>query len=197
MSKRLGCSKAFLSFHGEPLLSHIISQVSLFSDEIVIAIGIRDSILDYQQFLSGPVRIVKDDLLQQSPLVGIFTGLRSTKSANAMVLPCDLPFISESIVSFLFDKIIGRDAAIPRWSNGDIEPLHSTYNVAKARLAAEEALSAGQLRVSNMIDRLNDVVYVNVEELRRFDRMLLTFFNINTQDDLKKAEQLLLRSRSP
>lgn len=80
---------------------------------------------------------------------------------------------------------------VPIWSNGNIEPIHSTYNVAEARLAAEKTLLMGQLKVSNMIDRLRDVIYVDVEELRKMDRDLVTFFNINTKEDLKRAEQIL------
>jgi len=42
-----------------------------------------------------------------------------------------------------------------------------------------------------MIVRLRDVQYVSTMVLRQMDSKLLTFFNINTFGDLKRAESLL------
>jgi len=41
-----------------------------------------------------------------------------------------------------------------------------------------------------MIKRLDKVVYVSTDELKRFDQELITFFNINNQEDLKAAKKL-------
>lgn len=80
---------------------------------------------------------------------------------------------------------------VPLWPNGYIEPLHSVYNVSAALRASEAATEGGNLRISNMIERLERTIYVPVEELRRFDPDLLTFFNINSKEDLKRAEAIL------
>lgn len=191
MSTRFGESKPFLDLAGEPLLSHVIKRASLFSDEIVIAIATNDSTQKYERFLSNRVRLSRDNSLRKSPLVGIVTGLRSVGSTYAMVLASDLPFLNEHVASLLFEKASKSDAAIPRWLNGNIEPLHAVYKVQEARIAAEEAVLRGELKVSSMIGRLKNVVYVSVEEIRALDQDLLTFFNINTREDLKKAEEIL------
>jgi molybdopterin-guanine dinucleotide biosynthesis protein A len=191
MSTRFGRSKPFLSLLGTPLLLRSITEASRFSDEIVVTIGKNASIQRYERLIPNRVRITKDVLPQQSPLVGIYTGLRSVKSRYAIILPCDLPFVNEGVVSLLFEKVLEHDAAVPIWPNGNIEPIHSTYNVGEARLAAEKTLKMGQLKVSNMIDRLKTVVYVDVEELRKMDKDLLTFLNINTKQDLRRAEKIL------
>lgn len=190
MSTRLGADKPFLLLHGEPLLRHVISCASRFSDEIVISIGYRDSMTRFEQFLSDHTKIAKDNSEQQSPLIGILTGLRSVGSSNVMILSCDLPFVNEDVVSLLLQRLGKFSAAIPRWSNGNIEPLHSAYRVPDAKLAAEQALSLGHLRVADMIDRISNVTYVDVEDLRKFDRQLLTFFNVNTMEDLENAETM-------
>jgi molybdopterin-guanine dinucleotide biosynthesis protein A len=191
LSQRLGQSKPFFRLLGEPLLWHTITQVQKFSDETVVAIGGNDSIEKYLSFLNDKVRIAKDDSEYRSPLVGILTGLRFVRSAYTMIVACDLPFLSQHVAFHLFDTAMNCDAVVPKWPNGYIEPLHSVYNVAKTKLATERTLQNGELRVSNMIDRLDNVTYVDVEELRKFDRDLLTFFNINTKEDLKKAEEML------
>jgi molybdopterin-guanine dinucleotide biosynthesis protein A len=193
MSTRFGADKPFFPLHGQPLLSHAIARALRFSNEIVVTIGNGDSESKYARFVSNHVRVVKDAVRQQSPLVGILTGLRSVRSTCVMILPCDLPFVDERVASLLLEKVSNFDAAIPRWPNGNIEPLHSAYRVTEARIAAENALLRGKLRVANMIDRLNKVIYVDVDELRRLDSNLLTFFNINTKEDLWKAEEILKR----
>lgn len=196
MSTRFGVSKPFLPLCGEPLLSHVIRRALTFSDEIVLAIGMNDSPQRYGQFLSSRVKLSTDDSFLQSPLVGVLTGLRRVESDYSLVLPCDAPFVNQHVADLLFHKASGADAAIPRWPNGNIEPLHSVYSVARARSAAEETLMNGQLRVSEMIARLDYVVCVNVEELRGLDEDLLTFLNINTPEDLDRAEEVLkARSR--
>jgi molybdopterin-guanine dinucleotide biosynthesis protein A len=108
-----------------------------------------------------------------------------------MVLSCDLPFVNDSVATFLLEKTLQFDAAVPKWPNGNIEPLHSAFNVAEAKSATEKTLLMGQLRVSHMIDRLRNVAYVNVEEMRKLDNDLLTFFNVNTKTDLRKAEKIM------
>jgi molybdopterin-guanine dinucleotide biosynthesis protein A len=192
MSSRLRGSKPFLLLKGKPLLSHVLARATRFSDEIVLAIGHTDHIERYQRFLPELVRIARDNSLLQSPLVGILTGLRQVRSSYAVVLPCDHPFLSEQVISSLYEEVTGFDAAIPRWSNANIEPLHSVYKVAETISAAENALAMNEMKVSGMIERLGNVHHVNVEKLRAFDKNLLTFFNINTEDDMRRAEEILM-----
>jgi molybdopterin-guanine dinucleotide biosynthesis protein A len=192
MSARLRGGKPFLLLKGKPLLSHVLARATRFSDEIVLAIGHTDPIENYQRFLPELVRIARDNSSLQSPLVGILTGLRQVRSSYAVVLPCDHPFLSEQVISYLYEKVAGFDAAIPRWSNANIEPLHSVYKVTETISAAENALAMNEMKVSRMIERLGNVHYVDVEKLRAFDKDLLTFFNINTEDDMRRAEEILM-----
>jgi molybdopterin-guanine dinucleotide biosynthesis protein A len=192
MSARLRGGKPFLLLKGKPLLSHVVARATRFSDEIVLAIGRTDPIERYQMFLPKMVRIARDcSSSLQSPLAGIVTGLRQVESSYAVVLPCYHPFLSEQAISYLFEKVAGFDAAIPRWSNANIEPLHSVYKVSETISAAEKTLAMNEMKVSRMIERLRNVHYVDVEKLRALDKDLLTFFNINTDDDMIRAEEIL------
>lgn len=97
----------------------------------------------------------------------------------------------------LFEKAVGSDAAIPRWPNGDLEPLQSVYKVGKALPAAKLALGQGAFRMVDMIKQLRRVTYVPVREIKRLDGDLVTFFNVNTEGDLVAAEAALTPNRSP
>jgi len=136
-------------------------------------------------------------LPHKSPLVGMVTGFRGMKSDHSLVLSCDTPFANTRVLEYLFDKATGRDAAIPQWPNGDIEPLQSVYRVNAALHSANLALRLKESRILNMILMLKDVTYVKIDEIRFLDRDLLTFFNVNTRDELRKAEMLYLTRHQP
>jgi molybdopterin-guanine dinucleotide biosynthesis protein A len=66
------------------------------------------------------------------------------------------------------------------------------YRRAPALRAALETLAPSDLSIEDMIAKLDRVVYVSVEdEIARIDRSLTTFFNINTEDDMIRAEEIL------
>src|SRR4030067_1274178 len=95
----------------------------------------------------------------------------------------------------LFELCVGRSAVIPRWPNGQIEPLHAVYQVAPAMAAAEAAVAAGRLDMRGMIERLRGVRFVSTLAIQEFDPELRSFFNINTPLDLKNATVMIKRSK--
>jgi molybdopterin-guanine dinucleotide biosynthesis protein A len=113
-----------------------------------------------------------------------------------LLLPCDTPFVSKQIASLLLDLCVGKGATIPRWPNGYIEPLQSAYHVKSAIKAAQKALDEGKLNLSSMINNISGVRYISTGVLQQFDPKLLTFFNVNTPADLKRAESMLKTAHS-
>ena len=99
------------------------------------------------------------------------------------------------MASFLLEVCLNRTASIPRWPNGYIEPLHAAYHVKSAEEAAEEALKEGKLNMRSMIEKLGMVRYISTLVIKQLDPELLTFFNVNTPLDLKKAERILKEGR--
>jgi molybdopterin-guanine dinucleotide biosynthesis protein A len=69
-----------------------------------------------------------------------------------------------------------------------VEPLHAVYT--KSCLAPiEQIIKQGKLRVDKLFSLVR-VRYVEAEEIERFDPKHLSFFNINTKADMKKAREL-------
>jgi molybdopterin-guanine dinucleotide biosynthesis protein A len=108
-----------------------------------------------------------------------------------LLLPCDTPLLSKDILLLLFDLCPNKNAVIPRWPNGYIEPLQAVYRTKPALEAAEKALSEGRLNMQAMVDKLRGIRYVSTLVLRQLDPQLNSFFNVNTPMDLKRAEKLL------
>jgi len=186
---RIGGKKALLNLRGRSLISYVIEAALQFSDEIFVVVEKEGDIEDLDQL--SQVSVISDITPGKGPLVGIYSGLRYLRSEYSVVLPCDSPFIKAEVVRYLIKKAQGFDVSIPIWPNGYMEPLHSVYRVKAALRAAEEALEEGKLRVQDMVKRLNKVAYISTEDLKRFDHRLISFFNINSDVDLRVAENLI------
>lgn len=189
-SRRIKGNKALIRLGDKPLLLHVVEKVFGSTHETVVVIGKNDELDKYASFLPSKVTILKDTMEGKGPLVGIVTGMQKMRSEYTVILPCDSPFIKREVIGHLFKRAQGADAAIPRWPNGNIEPLHAVYKILTSIPAAETALRKDELLIVDMIKRLDKVVYVNTDELKNFDQELITFFNINNQEDLKTAKKL-------
>lgn len=191
-SRRLGTNKAFVRLGNKPMIRWIHDAVQPAVSEIIVVINQMHIAEDYSGRLPGNVRIVKDAYPGQTPVIGIYTGMMSVRSDYSFITACDSPFIQPGIIRRLFEAADGYDAAIPKWSDGHIEPLVSVYKAETTQRAAQEAHKKGELSNADIIKRLDHVVYVGVEDdLKKFDSELFSFFNINTRAELQKAVDLV------
>jgi len=193
-SARFGQDKGLVQLKGKPLIKHVLEAVHEIVDEKIVVASSESQAENYVKLLGSSVNIIVDATslhTTHSPLVGALAGFEKAHGTYALLLSCDVPFVSKDIISLLFELCIGRNAAIPRWPNGYIEPLQAVYCTKTAYTAAKEAFIEGKLNMRAMVDRLRFVRYVSTLVLQQLDPELKTFFNINTPLDLKKAEFLL------
>lgn len=192
-SKRLGRDKALLELGKKPLVKHVLDSVHSLVDEIILVVSSQAQETEYRKYAFPDTRIVVDRRDVQTPLVGVLTGLEISHGEYSLVLACDVPFVSRSILSLLLDLSMNKNAVIPRWPNGHIEPLQAVYRTKMAEVASKDALDDGRLDMQAMVDRLQGIRYVSTLVLTQLDPELRTFFNVNTLLDLKKAEAMLER----
>jgi len=190
-SRRFGSDKALVVLAGKPLVLHVINRVSKAVDEVLVVVSSKDQKNKFETILGEKTNVIIDKDDSQTPLVGAITGFASAEGEYSLLLPCDNPLISSQIVQFLLDMCTNRSAAIPRWPNGYIEPLQAVYHTKSALTAAKKALKQGNRNMRSMIDNLRGVRYVSTMVLEQMEPDLLTFFNVNTPQDLKKAESIL------
>jgi len=191
LSKRFGQEKALIELAGKPLILHVLDKVSKIVEKTVVVVGSETQKKTFEPLLSHRASLVVDRHKAQSPLVGALAGFEGARGEYSLLLPCDTPFVSSQIMQFLLDLCINKSAVIPRWPRGYIEPLQAAYHTKSASTAAKTALEEGKLDLQSMIARLRGVRYVSTMVLQQMDTKLLTFFNINTFGDLKRAESLL------
>lgn len=190
-SKRLGQDKGLIRLAGKPLLIHVLDKMCGVVDEIVIVVSSESQKKAYKDLVEQKAKVTIDKGKTQTPLVGALTGFENVQGEYTLLLSCDTPFISSQIASLLLDLCINKSAVIPRWPNGFIEPLQAAYHTISAQVAAEKALGNGKLDLQSMIALLRGVRYISTMALQQMDPKLLTFFNVNTPEDLRKATSIL------
>jgi len=190
-SRRFGRDKGLVVLAGKPLILHVISRVSKVVDEVLVVVSSEEQKNNFETILEEKANLVIDKDNSQSPLVGAITGFETANGEYSLLLPCDTPLVSTQIAQFLLDICSNRNAAIPRWPGGYIEPLQAVYRTESALTAAKTALKQGKMNMQSMIDNLRGVRYISTMVLEQLEPDLLTFFNVNTPQDLKKAESIL------
>ena len=137
------------------------------------------------------LRTVPDVLPGYGSLGGIYTAVVSAP-APVVCVAWDMPFITELLIQSLAQRLQQYDAVLPE-SGGrrGVEPLCAGYGPA-CKAAIEESLRSGDLRAISFHDRIR-VGILSLDEIRALADPDLLFFNVNTADDLMKADELWRR----
>jgi molybdopterin-guanine dinucleotide biosynthesis protein A len=193
VSTRFGRDKGLLRLANKPLIKHVLDAVMSIVDERIIVVSSEAQSESYMQVTGPNVQVTIDKTDIRGPLVGALTGFEAARGDYSLLLPCDTPLASREVLSLLLELCINKNAAIPRWPNGYIEPLQAAYCTKPALKAAEIAFEEKKFNLRCIVDKLRGVRYVSTLVIYQLDPMLRTFFNVNTPLDLRKAEGLIRR----
>jgi molybdenum cofactor guanylyltransferase len=131
------------------------------------------------------VTFAEDPDPDEGPTAGILTGLRAAESEYAFVVACDMPFVEPALVSYLFERARGHDAAVPRVGDGWFQTTHAVYRAEAMAEACDRALEAGERKVIAPLERLEYVV-IDEGEVREH-ASLDAFENLNTREEFEAA----------
>jgi len=185
-SLRLGYDKVLEIIGNTSLLERVISRVSLLSSEVIIVTANEQTNLELVDY--PKLRILCDIYPGKVPIGGIYTGLATSTSLYNLVVASDMPFLNHNLLHYMIQLSANFDLVVPRVGNL-VEPLHAVYT--KRCLASiEQMIKQDKLSV-NQLFQLVKTRYVETEEIERFDPKHLSFFNINTKADLKRARELV------
>ena len=182
---RLGHDKILEKVGNKSLLEQVISCVDSLSREIIVVTAEERT---FAPIASHPkLKIVSDILPGKGSLGGIYTGLATSDSFYNLVIASDMPFLNQSLLRYMIEVSDGFDFVIPRVNNL-FEPLHAVYS--KNCVAPMEFILKEGRKVIIELFNFVKVRYVEAEEVDRFDPQHLSFFNINTTEDLELARKI-------
>jgi molybdopterin-guanine dinucleotide biosynthesis protein A len=183
--------KGLRELGGEPLVRHVIRRLLSLVDEVLLVVGSEGQRAHYSEFIGGEIKILVDLYGNGSPLVGAITGFKHARGEYALVTGCDMPFVSPDVVKLLFDEGEGFNGAVFQWPNGWIEPLIAVYRVEPSLKAAQDLYRSGNLRIRMILLEMSNVKKIPIKALRAMDPDLLTLYDIDTEDTLLRAEEML------
>jgi molybdopterin-guanine dinucleotide biosynthesis protein A len=127
-------------------------------------------------------------------LGGIYTAVIEAP-APVVCVAWDMPFVAESLIRRLADGLGDADAVLPQ-SDGrrGVEPLCAAYGPA-CRDAIAASLAENDLRAIGFHRRIR-VSILPLDQVRTLADPDFLFFNVNTADDLARADQLWRRRAS-
>jgi molybdopterin-guanine dinucleotide biosynthesis protein A len=140
------------------------------------------------------LRVVPDVRPGLGSLGGIYTAVVGAP-APVVCVAWDMPFVTPALVAALAAGLDRHDAFLPE-SDGrrGVEPLCAAYGPACAGAIAQR-LDAGDLRAIGFHGSVR-VGILSLDAVRRLGDPARLFFNVNTADDLARADQLWRRHAS-
>lgn len=186
-STRMGRDKALLPFLGKPLIARVLERLTPIADEMLV---ITNRPQDYQ-FLGVPLYM--DIVPGRGALGGLYTCLSVAHHALVAVVACDMPFVNRHLLAAACDLLVSQDfdAVIPLTDQG-MEPLHAVYRRETCLPAIQEALEAGAWKAIAWLPAVK-VFNLRPEEILPYDPLSIAFWNLNTPEEFRQAEQFALQ----
>jgi molybdopterin-guanine dinucleotide biosynthesis protein A len=195
-STRFGSDKALAKIAGKTMLQRMGELLENVCDEVSI-------IAPKARYEGIAWTVIEDDWPGQGPLGGILTalhylktrsGARKTSSEStsewAMILGCDLPFITGDFLAFLKECASSSDAqlVVPESING-LEPLCACWRL-DTLWGIRSAFETGVRKVTEAMKQVRMEV-LDEAAWKRFDSGNRLFWNMNTPADFLEACRML------
>jgi molybdenum cofactor guanylyltransferase len=167
---RLGGGKATVELAGRPLISYPLQALAQAGVTTVVVAKASSDLPPLES------EVVTEPDEPRHPLAGVVAALKHAGSRGAVVLPCDVPFVSPMLL-----RVLRSAETTTAVRSGDhIHPLIAFYagdDLERLELAVERGDSATAALESLEPDWI--------------DAIERETFNVNTPEDLARAEDLL------
>lgn len=192
-SRRMGENKALIQLGDDTLIAHVVRRMRLVTDEFLL---ITNNHAEYE-YLDLPMH--SDMIPDTGALGGIYTGLMHASHDVVVCVACDSPFLQPKLLSYLVSVLGEYDAVMP-YTHQENSASHNDNQITFQTLCAayskrclpiiELMLQESELRVHALQERAY-IQCVSPEVWQEFDPDGISFFNINTPNDLEKADSYM------
>lgn len=177
-SSRMGRDKALVQLGGQTLAMRALEQWHGWGAKILYSVGSRPAPV----WLPDWAEPVWDTHPECGPMGGLEAGLLCCVTPYLLLCAVDLPFVTPKHGERLA-AAIGRADSCAFCRDGMEEPLFGLYRAESCLPVVVRRLEQGQFRMRELFSEWNSVLIPTTEEEM--------FRNLNTQQDLEQARQLL------
>jgi molybdopterin-guanine dinucleotide biosynthesis protein A len=174
-SRRMGTDKSQLLIERQTFTERIAETLLAVADSVTL-VGF------VSREASSSLPVVADVYPQWGALGGLHAALAACKREWAIVVACDLPFVTAELFTFLAGRRLDHDAVVPIQQDGRPQPLAALYRVDPCLQRATELIEAGHRRPLDLLEAVN-TCWVQFDELTNLAQSEKFFVNINTPSD--------------
>lgn len=172
-SRRMGTDKSQLRIQYQTFTERIAETLLKITDSVTLVNPHQEN----SRFSS-----VADRYPGWGALGGLHAALDACKSEWAIVVACDLPFVTAELFQYLASLRQDPDAVVPLQPDGRPQPLAALYRIEPCRERATELIEAGRRRPLDLLELVN-TRWVPFSELTNLAQSETFFVNINTPND--------------
>ena len=186
-ARRLGgVAKPFVEVAGTAIADRQLAVLRpLFGRVIAVVAAAADA----APWRDRGVETVTDAVAGSGPMAGVAAAV--TAAGTVVCVAGDLPFLSPALLAALRDQAPHAAAVAPR-ADGHAEPLCARYG-ARCLPELQSRLADGRLALHALLEEIGPTVWIEGDLLAELDPGARSFLNVNTPDDLARAE-LIARS---
>lgn len=183
-SSRMGRDKAFLEFSGDTFLARAVEVLqTVCRERVKIVLNRRQT--DFIEKIPAGIPAVFDVYAERGALGGIHAALADCRTGCAVIIACDLPFVSVEAIKNLSEMALAAErfeAVIPRQPDGRLQPLCAVYRAEKCLAKLEKYISQSSSNaVRDFLETL-DAKIVDANTLADDENL---FFNVNRPADFE------------
>ena len=179
----MGTDKSQLLIENQTFVERITTTLLTITDSVRL-VGVRDN---------SQLPTVPDIYPQWGALGGLHAAVSACSRDWAIVVACDLPFVTSDLFRRLASLRENYDAVVPIQQDGRPQPLCAVYRAETCARRATELIEAGRRRPLDLLDSVN-TRWINFAELANLDQAERFFVNINTPDDYDDHIRVLRES---
>lgn len=180
-STRMGQDKATIRVGENSLIGRTYAVAREVFTNIMVVSSLHESIDGIS------ARMVHDVLPIPGSLTGIASALLHADTPYVFVLGCDMPFLTPGAILHTIQQAHGEHLIIPRTEAG-FEPLHAIYH--RSCLSPMLTfLERGHMKINDLFDYFCVRILLPCPVF--FNNGVSVFTNINTREDLSRAERSL------
>ncbi len=173
----MGTDKSRLRIENETFIDRIAATLADITDSIKL-VGTRYAHPSFQT--------VPDVYPGWGALGGLHAALAACERDWAIVVACDLPFVTPELFEHLAALRADHDSVVPLQPDGRPQPLAALYRAVLCRERAAELIQTGHRRPLDLLQLVNTrwVPFIELTNLPQAEKF---FVNINTPEDYDEA----------
>ena len=181
-SRRMGFNKAEAEMHGESMLIRMVDKLKRVVPHIILSTGTTTyPNINFSQ--------VADEYPGCGPLGGIYSALKFSTTSFNLVVSCDIPMVSISLLKYILVQAIGGNALItvPVDHDGQVQTMCAVYH--------RDILPFVEQQMKDQVFKMKELVNLVPVEFVKISRehplyQEHAFMNVNTPSSLQQARKI-------